>query len=238
MRGRCALLVSLAALPAFAHAQTAEQRAMLDELTAGVWGYVDKSGKVLPSGSFTGTPPDSALLPAALAKRQAFDFRKDDPALGCGEPGMPRALTAGSPMEFRWLAADGDLEIRYESMDVRRRVALTSPRNVGVQRTPNGTSSGAWRGDVLVISTASLDDRVVDLLGTPKSDAMTLEERYRIEPVGTDTYLRIDLTMTDPKTFREPYAWHFDFVLRPDWEIMDYACEERPVALTPGVVPD
>jgi hypothetical protein len=42
----------------------------------------------------------------------------------------------------------------------------------------------------------------------------------------------------DPKTFTEPHVWHFDFVLRPDWALLDYTCEERPVELTPGVVPD
>jgi hypothetical protein len=237
MRVRLVLLASIVLQAAPLPAQTPTQQATLDKLTSGVWGYVDKSGKVLPSGSFTGSPPDSVLLPEALAKRQAFDFRKDDPALGCGEPGMPRALTAGSPMEFEILAAEGDLEIRYESMDVRRRVIMTS-RPVPMTRTPNGTSFGVWDGDVLVIATNMLDDRVVDLLGTPKSDAMTLGERYRIEPVGPDTFLRVDLTMKDPNVFRERYVWHFDFVLRPDWEIMDYACEERPVELTPGVVPE
>jgi hypothetical protein len=148
---------------------------------------------------------------------------------------MPRALTAASPMTFTWVG--DDLEIRYESMDVRRTVKMNGARSAAsAARTPNGYSTGRWHGDTLVVTTALLDDRVVDMLGTPKSDAMTLEERYRVEDVGSATYLRLDLTMTDPKTFREPYAWHFDFVLRRDWELMDYECEERPAELTPGLV--
>ena len=32
----------------------------------------------------------------------------------------------------------------------------------------------------------------------------------------------------DPKTFTEPYVWHFDFVLRPDWALLDYALRSVP----------
>jgi hypothetical protein len=206
-------------------------------LAGGVWAYVNPEGEVLVSGSFTGVPPDSALLPDALAARQDFDFRTDDPVLGCGQPGMPRALTAGSPMTFAW--TDDALEIHYESMDVERVISMEgAPPDETVVRTPNGHAVGRWDGSTLVISTSRLDARVVDLLGTPKSAAMTLEERYTLDEAGSDTYLRVDLVMHDPKVFVEPYAWHFDFVLRPDWELMEYDCIERPVELTPGVVPD
>jgi hypothetical protein len=202
-----------------------------------VWAYVNAAGEVLVSGSFTGVPPDATLLPDALAARQRFDFRTDDPVLGCGAPGMPRALTAGSPMSFTW--TDHALAIHYESMDVERIVAMDgAPPDEGVPRTPNGYSTGRWDGRTLVISTSQLDGRVVDLLGTPKSDAMTLEERYTIEEADGETYLRLDLVMNDPKVFIAPYAWHFDFILRPDWELMEYDCVERPVELTPGVVPN
>jgi hypothetical protein len=42
--------------------------------------------------------------------------------------------------------------------------------------------------------------------------------------------------MTDPQTFSAPYDWPFDFVLRPDWAIMDYDCVERPAQRAPGTV--
>jgi hypothetical protein len=130
-----------------------------------------------------------------------------------------------------------DLVIHYESMDVERTVRMNAqtPRAANV-RTPNGHSVGRWEGNTLVITTTLLDERIVDLLGTPKSEAMSLEERYRVDESGDATYLRLDLTMTDPQTFVEPYVWHFDFVLRTDWELMDYECVERPVELTPGVI--
>lgn len=231
---------SLAACSAVALAQTALAQAPADvaaKLAAGVWAYVNADGEVLVSGSFTGVPPDSVLRPEALAARQRFDFRTDDPVLGCGAPGMPRALTAGSPMTFAW--TDSGLTIHYESMDVERAVLIAdAPPDETGPRTPNGYALGRWNGGTLVITTSRLDRRVVDLLGTPKSAAMTLEERYTVEESGGETYLRVDLTMNDPEVFIAPYAWHFDFVLRPDWYLMEYACAERPIELTPGVVPD
>jgi hypothetical protein len=234
LRARCAAGAALALAAQAALAQSEADVAA--QLAAGVWAYVNADGEVLVSGSFTGVPPDSTLLPQALAARQSFDFRTDDPVLGCGSPGMPRALTAGSPMTFAW--ADGGLAIHYESMDVERVVVMDGvPPDATVPRTPNGFATGRWDGGTLVVSTSRLDTRVVDLLGTPKSDAMTLEERYTVEESGGETYLRVDLTMNDPKVFTAPYVWHFDFVLRPDWSLMEYECEERPVELTPGVVP-
>jgi hypothetical protein len=242
------IVLSLATVSAFAQVSSADRGARAKSQTAaadriaqtlasGVWAYVNADGEVVVSGSFTGVPPDSILRSDALARRKAFDFRSDDPVLGCGAPGMPRAFTAGSPMEFEW---DGDtLTIRYESMDVVRTVHVDGRApSPDTPPTPNGYSLGRWRGDAFVIETSRLDERVVDLLGTPKSSAMTLEEVYRVEPVGDEVFLRVDLTMKDPVIFTEPYVWHFDFVLRTDWELLEYACVERPLELTPGVVAD
>jgi hypothetical protein len=233
---RAAFVMLLAAAVSMPSAGTfAQSRAeAAAKLAEGVWGYVGKDGKIVVSGSFLGVPPDSALLPDALVARKAFDSRTEDPIIGCGAPGMPRALTAASPMTFAWVG--DDLELRYESMDVRRIVKMNGARPDSNARTPNGYSIGRWDGDTLVVTTSLLDDRVVDMLGTPKSPAMTLEERYRIEETDGTTYLRLDLTITDPQTFRAPYPWHFDFVLRADWELMDYDCEERPSKLAPGLV--
>jgi hypothetical protein len=229
--------VSLASIAMCARAGAAVPAEFADTLASGVWAYMTADGEVVVSGSFLGVPPDSMLLPEALAARRAFDFRRDDPVLGCGEPGMPRAFTAGSPMEFSW---NGDsLTIHYESMDVVRAVDMARaapPKDT--PRSANGYAVGRWEDGALIVETSNLDGRVVDLLGTPKSDEMRLEERYRIETAGAETHLRVVLTMIDPGSFKEPYVWNFDFVLKPDWELLDYACEERPLELTPGVATD
>jgi hypothetical protein len=226
-------------------AQTNQRLATV--LTSGVWAYLDAEGNAVVSGSFLGVPPKETLTAAAQSYRDEFDFRTGDPVLGCGEPGMPRALTAGSPMEFGW---DGDtLTIRYESMDVRRRISIgdraTDQANEGTANngsansaSANGVSVGRWEGDALVIETTGLDDRVIDLLGTPKTAGMRIIERYTIEPVGDSTMLKTELRLIDPAVFVEPYDWNFNFKLIPDWELLVYACEERPEALTPGVVPN
>jgi hypothetical protein len=230
------LIVAASVAPGPAGASPEEVAALL--AAPGAWAYVDASGEVRPSGSFTGVPPVSALTAAGREMRERFDFRTDDPVLGCGQPGMPRALTAASPMTFTW---DRDhLVIRYESMDVTRNVVMTADAvPPGTPRSANGYARAHWEpDDTLVIATSHLDGRIQDLLGTPKSQAMTLEERYQIEDVAGETRMHLDLTMTDPTYMVQPYVWSFEFVLKPDWGLLEYGCEERPVDLTPGVVPD
>jgi hypothetical protein len=233
---RCAfvLLIGVCGLASVA---TAAPDDVAAELAAeGVWAYLDATGEVRPSGSFTGIPPDSALTAAGLEKRTSFDFTTDDPVLGCGPPGMPRALTAASPMTFSW--NQDLLIIRYESMDVTRIIFMEKdavpPRTPS---SPDGYAIGRWEGDTLVIETSHLDGRIQDLQGTPKSDAMTLVERYELEGENAEQVLRVDLIMQDPTYFSEPYVWHFDFVHKPDWALLEYACEERPAELTPGILP-
>ena len=224
-------------LPTLADRALASPESVAAQLAGpGAWAYVDDTGKVRPSGSFTGVPPDSALTPEGLRQRQAFDFKTDDPVLGCGEPGMPRALTAASPMTFAWTG--DELIIRYESMDVTRQVHMGGREAPpGTPRTANGYAAGHWEADTLVIETSLLDGRTQDLQGTPKSDAQRLVERYRLEDADGKIYLRVDLNMIDDAVFREAYDWHFDFVLKPDWTLLPYECEERPEALTPGILP-
>lgn len=240
LRGAWLLPVLTWTLSASAAASPEE---MAEKLAApGAWAYVNRDGEVIPSGSFTGIPPGDILTEAGLEARNGFDFRTDDPVLGCGPPGMPRALTAASPMSFAWNRPYSSqwndlLIIRYESMDVTRLVFMDQeevpPRTT---RTPNGYARGYWDDDTLVIQTSHMDTRVQDLQGTPKSEQLTLEERYHIEEVEGETYLRVDLTMTDPVYLKEPYVWHFDFVHKPDWEVARYGCVERPDELMPGAV--
>lgn len=234
--GAMVLLLAASAAPGLASASPAEVAARL--AAPGAWAFVDESGAVRPSGSFTGVPPDDALTAAGLAMRERFDFTKDDPVLGCGSPGMPRALTAASPMTFTW--NEDQLVIRYESMDVVRTVFMSTEQfPAATERSPNGYARGHWEADdTLVIETSHLDGRIQDLLGTPKSPDMTLEERYEIEDIAGETRLHLDLIMTDPAYLVEPYIWRFEFVLKPDWALLEYSCEERPAELTPGAVPN
>jgi hypothetical protein len=219
-------------------AAVADPESAAAKLTAsGAWAYVDGEGKVRASGSFIGVPPDSVLTPRALRERNAFDFKTDDPVLGCGEPGMPRALTAASPMTFSFEGAM--LIIKYESMDVARVVRMD--RHIvpgGAPRTPNGYAVGYWVGDSLIVETSHVDGRIQDLQGTPKSEQARFLERYTVEDADGETRLKLELTMIDDEIFAKPYTWHLDFVHKPDWSLLEYACEERPVELTPGVVPE
>ena len=43
-----------------------------------------------------------------------------------------------------------------------------------------------------------------------------------------------EITIEDPKTYSKPWKNTRTFVLRPDWEIMEYSCEENNKSLWEG----
>ena len=66
-----------------------------------------------------------------------------------------------------------------------------------------GYSVGHWDGDTLVVETTGFDERQwVDHFGYPMSSGAKLEERWRRINYST---LEINMTLTDPATYRTPY---------------------------------
>ena len=71
----------------------------------------------------------------------------------------------------------------------------------------------------------------IDEWGTPGSDQLRLTERMRRPTFGT---LQVQMTVTDPKTFTRPWKNVRTLWLRPDWEMMEYSCEENNKSLWEG----
>lgn len=177
--------------------------------------------------NFLATAPDDRLTASALEKRRNFDSLKDDPLLDCGVGGLPRRITMGGPIGFSW---QGDvLTIGYGDTDVVRTVHMN--HHVAPPDTPTspfGYSVGFWEGNTLVVETSRLDDRVQDLVGTPKGGATRLTERYRLDTPDNPDDLLLELTVTDSEVFHEPYRWNFTYSLDPDWEPLGIRCEPVP----------
>jgi hypothetical protein len=165
-------------------------------------------------------------FPLTDAGQRRFEsFRLDqDPSLRCEPPGMPRAFYHLSPMDFSF---EGDtVTIRYETMDVVRSVVLDAgPAPVGAPHTPNGYSVAHWDGEVLIIDTTHLAAGETTRDGYPKSAAMTLREAIRVEQREGGLYLTEQVTITDPANFREPFTTTNEFVLEPDWELLEFDCQ-------------
>ena len=91
---------------------------------------------------------------------------------------------------------------------------------------------GHWDGDTFVVDTVNFNGRTrLDTIGHPHSDALHVIERF----TRTDAkHIGYEVTIDDPKIFTKPWTNKRIFTLRPDWEIMEYSCEENNKDLYEG----
>ena len=76
-----------------------------------------------------------------------------------------------------------------------------------------------------MVETAGFNDRTwLDREGHPHSDAMRLTERFRRRDAG---HLEVDVTITDPKTYRTPITYKRQATLLPDEDLLEYFCTEN-----------
>ena len=92
--------------------------------------------------------------------------------------------------------------------------------------------SGHWEGDTLVIDTIGFNGLTkVDTIGHPVSDQLHTIERFSRPEFGRIEY---SLTIDDPKTYTKPWTSVRNWYLHPEWEIMEYSCEENNKDLYDG----
>jgi len=88
-----------------------------------------------------------------------------------------------------------------------------------------GDSIGKWEGDTLVIDTVGFNDKTwLDRGGLPHSEDLHVVERIR--RVDHDT-LEIKITIDDPKAYTKTWGGQLIFQLKPDWNIMEFICEDN-----------
>ncbi len=91
---------------------------------------------------------------------------------------------------------------------------------------------GGGDGDTLVVDTIGFNDKTnLDTVGHPHSDALHLIERFTRTD---DKHIAYEVTIDDPKAFTRPWKNARIFTLRPDWEVMEYSCEENNKDFTDG----
>ena len=181
-----------------------------------VWGYRDLYRLRSPL----------VLTPAALAAREAFDPRTDDPGLKCIPPGMPNAILNPYPME---LIDEGEQIIqRIEEWDARR-VFHMSENARGQPRAPSllGYSVGRWNGDTLVVETTQVAFPLLDGDGTPMSGNVSMVERYTLSE--DETRLDYEVVVTDSENLVEPAVWENTWVHRPGVEVRPFECALRDI---------
>jgi len=178
-----------------------------------------------------GKPP--SLLPQAQAHFDANTAELKttgvitvDPTFSCEPPGVPRIYDLGSSLVEMYQTKDRPdrIFIFYEVIHTWRTVWVNNrpmPDNGGVPRAL-GYSVGHWDGNDLVVDTTGFDDwGWINRGGYPHSDALHIEERFHR---ADRDHMRLDLTLTDPKAFVQPWKMAIDFVLKPDWEFTETFC--------------
>jgi hypothetical protein len=136
---------------------------------------------------------------AAVASRKSFDMLAA--AARCGPEGMPRIMMTLFPYEF--VDRGTELLLRTELYDTERVVHMhRAAPPPGEPHSVLGYSVGAWRDGVLVINTSLVHWPYFDQIGTPLSEDVQVVERYDLS--DDQTRLDVEITITDPRTFKEP----------------------------------
>jgi hypothetical protein len=128
----------------------------------------------------------------------------NDPIRWCDPTGFPRIMWNPTPAGMRFAKADDASEvIQFFENNRAWRDIWTDGRKLPDAETADarwyGYAVGHWEGDTFVVNSNGFEEATwLDQYGSPHSDQMTVEERYR--RVDHD-HLEMTLNITDPKTY-------------------------------------
>jgi hypothetical protein len=191
----------------------------------GVWDrpYVPDMSRNAKNQAGTSPLPFTAW---GAEKFKNYDPTKFDYTGHCLPQGLTRSMN--SPFPIQIVQTPKTFAVLYEAWNVFHVVPTdgrTFPRDKDLDPTWMGTSFGHWDGDTLVVETRFFNEKTnLDTVGHPHSDQMKITESYQ----RTDaTHIAYAVLIEDPKTYTTPWKNRRVFTLRPDWDIMEYSCEEN-----------
>jgi hypothetical protein len=161
---------------------------------------------------------------AELVKARRSEERVNDPMSRCVPIGPVRLHTWNGPQKF---AQTPGLLIIMNELDTTFRQIFTDGRPLPADPNPswNGYSSGNWEGDTLVIHTNGFRDGMwLDATGNPMTDAAQITERFRRINFGN---LEIEITVDDPKAYKNPWTVKIGQVIQLDTDLLDYVCADN-----------
>lgn len=171
------------------------------------------------------------FTPWGLDNWKKYDAAKYDYTAHCLPLGLTRSMNSPFPVQLIHTASQ--LAILVE-MNNTFHVVPTDGRKHPTDLGPlwNGLSVGHWEGDTMVVETTGFNDTSrLDTIGHPHSDALHVTQRF----TRTDaTHIAYEVIIDDPKTYTSTWKNTRTFTLRPDWEIMEYSCEENNKDVSEG----
>jgi hypothetical protein len=199
----------------------------------GVW--LGVSGTVGVGGM-----PASKLTPAG--KQAAAEFQAtygpDVPEAGsyCVHSGMPSMMTASAGYPLEIISNGKQINIGVETGSTRRIFMDGRPHPEDRPHTSVGHSVGRWEGDVLVIETKLLAERVDSRIIS--DEARIVERIYLKDDTGerrrsfaenmeiqrNGKMLVDEITVIDPKFYVEPIKLVGEFRRAPDTAVLEYDC--------------
>jgi hypothetical protein len=132
-----------------------------------------------------------------------FPDEKDwnDPILWCDPTGFPRIMWHPTTPGMRLAQADEEVIQFFENNRVWRDLWTDGRKLPGDEADPRwyGYAVGHWEGDTFVVNSNNYEEASwLDQYGSPHSDQLTVEERYR--RIDHD-HLEMIINITDPKTY-------------------------------------
>jgi len=83
-----------------------------------------------------------------------------------------------------------------------------------------------------VVDTVGFNEKTrVDTEGHPHTPALHVVERFQLMDADHMSY---EVTITDPGAYTKPWQNKRTFTRRPDWELMEYSCEENNKEVNEG----
>ena len=176
--------------------------------------------------------PELPFTPWGEHEWKTYDAAEGDYTGACLPFGMTRSMNTPEPMQF--MQSDTSLAFLFEQNSWFTVVPIDGRKHGDGIPTWFGDSVGHWEGDTLVIDTVNFNGKTrLDTIGHPHSDQLHLVQKFSRPDLG---HLRYEVIVDDPKTFTKTWSNVRTLTLRPDWEMMEYSCEENNKDLWEGRV--
>jgi hypothetical protein len=176
--------------------------------------------------------PDLPFTPWGEHEWKTYDAAEGDYTGACLPFGMTRSMNTPEPMQF--MQSDTYLAFLFEQNSWFTVVPIDGRKHGDGIPTWFGDSVGHWEGDTLVVDTVNFNGKTrLDTIGHPHSDQLHLVQRFSRPDLGHITH---EMIIDDAKTFTRAWKTTRTFTLRPDWEMMEYSCEENNKSLWEGRV--
>jgi hypothetical protein len=188
-----------------------------------------------PAGDRTNPPPDPppplkanllAEWESRNAARREADARGEPTASNvthCIPDGVPSMMNGPFPFEIVQNATQ--INIAQEAYSQIRRIYLDKPQLTldDIELGFYGRSVGQWQGDTLVVDTIGIKE-YVRFRDVPHTRDMRITERFKLV---TPDILWDEITIEDPAVLEKPWTVTFAYRRMPDYEIIEYVCEDN-----------